>query len=85
MFLFLIFLNKISGQTLQPGPCPSHIPDQPNFNVEKYLGLWFTYMANDHINIPSNSNCVAANYNERDANSITVTGSVYSGLDVIYI
>ena len=73
MFVSSILITLINCQTLQPGPCPDSIPDQDDFNVEKYLGLWFTFMANDKINIPSNANCVSAEYGARDANSITVS------------
>ena len=66
MIFFSIIIPIIYGQIALPGKCPDHIPDQANFDVKNYLGVWFTFMHNDHKNIPPNSNCVAATYGERD-------------------
>ena len=44
-----------------PGECPE-IPNQPDFDAEAYMGVWFTYLANDWKNVPENADCVAATY-----------------------
>ena len=49
------------GQNLitYPGKCPD-IPNQPDFDVTRYTGVWYDYTSNDERNVPENANCVAA-------------------------
>ena len=37
------------GNTPKPGLCPEGIPDQPNFDRERYVGQWYNYLANDLV------------------------------------
>ena len=41
-------LSGSLGQNLitYPGKCPD-IPNQPDFDVARYTGVWYTYTAND--------------------------------------
>ena len=57
-----------------PGECPE-IPNQPDFDVTKYTGVWYTYIANDKRNIPENANCVAATYEILTESSISVNNT----------
>jgi len=57
-----------------PGACPE-VPNQPDFDVTKYTGVWYTYIANDKRNIPENANCVAATYEILTENSISVNNT----------
>ena len=67
---YTALLSIVAAQVQRPGPCPK-VPDQPDFDVEKYLGVWFTFMTNDFINVPTNSECVAATYGFKNENAIT--------------
>ena len=67
---YTTLLSLVAAQVQRPGPCPK-VPDQPDFDVEKYLGVWFTFMTNDFINVPTNSECVAATYGFKNDNAIT--------------
>jgi len=49
------------GFNERPGLCPE-IPNQPNFDAEKYLGIWETHLTNDDKNIPEEQRCTCANY-----------------------
>merc|ERR1719516_699941 len=57
-----------------PGACPD-VPNQPDFDVTKYTGVWYTYIANDKRNIPENANCVAATYEILTESSISVNNT----------
>jgi len=62
------------GQNLitYPGKCPD-IPNQPDFDVTRYTGVWYDYTSNDERNVPENANCVAAKYEILTENSISGT------------
>ena len=68
-------LACISGSFAQnlityPGKCPD-IPNQPDFDVTRYTGVWYDYTSNDERNVPENANCVAAKYEILTENSIS--------------
>ena len=68
-------LTCISGTFAQnlityPGKCPD-IPNQPDFDVTRYIGVWYDYTSNDERNVPENANCVAAKYEILTENSIS--------------
>ena len=68
-------LACISGSFAQnlityPGKCPD-IPNQPDFDVTRYIGVWYDYTSNDERNVPENANCVAAKYEILTENSIS--------------
>ena len=58
------------------------VPDQANFDVEKYLGQWFTYMTNDFINVPRNSECVGATYGAKNDFAITVNNTEVLNIEI---
>ena len=64
------------GQNLitYPGKCPD-IPNQSDFDVTRYTGIWYDYTSNDERNVPENANCVAAKYEILTKNSISGTDS----------
>ena len=76
---FPVALSIISGSIGQnlityPGKCPD-IPNQPDFDVTRYTGIWYDYTSNDERNVPENANCVAAKYDILTENSISGTDS----------
>merc|ERR1712227_1168490 len=79
---YTALLSLVAAQVQRPGPCPK-VPDQPDFDVEKYLGVWFTFMTNDFINVPRNSECVAATYGFKNENAITVNNTEVLNVDIV--
>ena len=57
-----------------PGECPQ-APDQVDFDIEKYAGVWYNHLANDYKNIPENAECVSATYQILDEETISVNNS----------
>merc|ERR1739838_554107 len=63
------------GNPPKPGLCPENIPDQPNFDRERYVGQWFNYTANDIINVPENADCVGAKYEKLNDRQISINNT----------
>ena len=63
------------GNTPKPGLCPEGIPDQPNFDRERYVGQWYNYIANDLVNIPENSDCGGAYYEKLNERQISINNT----------
>ena len=66
---------------IRPGKCPE-IPNQPNFDVERYMGQWHNYLANDAKNIPDNAECTTATYGILNESQISVNNSVALMVDL---
>ena len=64
-----------------PGECPT-APDQPNFDVDRYTGIWHTHLANDWQNIPDNAECVTATYGIIDDVTISVNNTATLTTDI---
>ena len=78
---YTALLSLVNAQVARPGPCPD-VPDHPDFNVGEYLGVWFTFMTNDFINVPRNSECVAATYGFKNDNAISVNNTEVLNIDI---
>ena len=63
------------GNAPTPGLCPEGIPDQPNFDRERYVGQWYNYLANDLVNIPENSDCGGAYYEKLNERQISINNT----------
>ena len=63
------------GNPPKPGLCPENIPDQPNFDRERYVGQWYNYIANDIINVPENADCVGAKYEKLNEKQISINNT----------
>ena len=74
------------GQNLitYPGKCPD-IPNQPDFDVTRYIGVWYDYTSNDERNVPENANCVAAKYEILTENSISGTDSRTISIQIVLL
>ena len=59
---------------IRPGQCPE-LPNQPNFQVDRYTGVWETVTTDDEENIPFGSECVTATYAKIAPNKISVNNS----------
>merc|ERR1712212_56825 len=66
---------------IRPGACPE-LPRQPNFDVDRYMGQWHNYLANDVKNIPDNAECTTATYAVLNEQQISVNNSVALIVDV---
>ena len=60
-----------------------HVPDEADFDVGKYLGQWFTYMTNDFINIPRNSECIGTAYGAKNDFAITVNTTEVLNIEIL--
>ena len=75
-FTFLLLqTSTLAIGNIRPGNCPD-IPNQPDFDVTRYIGQWHNYLANDKKNIPDNAECTTATYDVLNDRQITVNNSV---------
>ena len=75
MKITLLLLQTALAGNIRPGKCPE-IPNQADFDVERYMGQWHNYLANDKKNIPDNAECTTATYNILNDRQISVNNSV---------
>ena len=59
---------------IRPGQCPE-LPNQSDFQVDRYTGVWETVTTDDEENIPFGSECVTATYAKIAPNKISVNNS----------
>ena len=76
---------------IRPGQCPE-LPNQPNFQVDRYTGVWETVTTDDEENIPFGSECVTATYAKIAPNKISVNnstpilpGTIFNDIFTLYI
>merc|ERR1712106_873741 len=73
------------GNAPTPGLCPEGIPDQPNFDRERYVGQWYNYLANDLVNIPENSDCGGAYYEKLNERQISINNTAATQVEFMFI
>lgn len=71
----LVTADNNFGNKPRPGLCPTNIPDQPNFERERYVGQWYNYISNDLVNVPENADCVGAKYEKLNERQISINNT----------
>ena len=81
MKITLLLLQTALAGNVRPGKCPE-IPNQPDFDLGRYMGQWHNYLANDKKNIPDNAECTTATYDILNESQISVNNSVALMVDI---
>merc|ERR1711892_880202 len=70
------------GNKPRPGLCPTNIPDQPNFERDRYVVQWYNYIANDVVNVPENADCVGAKYEKLNERQISINNTAALQIEI---